>query len=107
MGGSIRLPSRLLAMAALAALAGCQTGRPGRPYENEPLVGGSPAGRAVAGQARPPDPSARAAGDPPPPNSTTSPAALTQGAVNATGDRRTPAESVTLGGPRSKEARPV
>lgn len=106
MGGSLRLPLSLPALAILAALSGCQTGRP---YENDPLVGGSPIARQPArGVSRPPEPSARAAGEVPPippATSTTSPAALTVGAIAPSGDRRTPAESVTLHGPRSKDGR--
>ncbi|MFO0842405.1 MAG: hypothetical protein U0797_08425 [Gemmataceae bacterium] len=103
MGGSIRATLTAL---ALAALAGCQ-GTP-RPIDNDPLVGGGPAASAVsAGAARRDDSAVRARSDVPPvppANTTTSPAALTVGAITPppSTDRRPAAQGITLGGPRPK-----
>lgn len=89
-------------LASLAILAGCQ-GLP-RGLDNDPLTGGAPITRSPAGSLptvpRSPDALVKDDLPPvPPANTTTSPAALTTGAVAPVGDRR-PAASVTLGGPR-------
>jgi hypothetical protein len=104
MSGSLRWALTVL---ALAVLAGCQ-GTP-RPIENDPLVGGSGSVGPPAGGAARRDDTARARTDVPPippANTTTSPAALTVGAIAPSGDRRPAAQGVTLGGPRSKAGPP-
>jgi hypothetical protein len=96
----------VLALALLAGLAGCHG--PPRPLDNDPLLGGSPIPRAPAGSLpttpRPQDAVSRGDVPPVPPAETaTSPAALTNGAIAPSGDRR--ALAVTLGGPRTPEGR--
>lgn len=100
MSGAMRLPLTVL---ALALLAGCQGGA--RPLPNDPLVGGGPvAGPTAAGAPRR-EGVARARDDVPPippANTTTSPAALTVGAIAPSGGRGAATDGITLGGPRAK-----
>jgi hypothetical protein len=99
MSGSTR---RTLTALGLALLAGCQG--PGRPVANDPLVGGGPVASAPPRGSARPDDLGRARDEVPPippANTTTSPAALTVGAV-APAPRRAGADGVTLGGPRPK-----
>jgi hypothetical protein len=97
----------LLALTLLAGLAGCRG--PARSLDNDPLVGGSPIPRAPAGSlpTTPRGGDAVTRGDVPPvppAETTSSPAALTNGAIAPSGDRRS-AAAVTLGGPRTVEGR--
>jgi hypothetical protein len=107
MSGAMRLPLTVL---TLALLAGCQGGP--RPLPNDPLVGGGPAaGTPAAGEPRR-EGVARARDDVPPippANTTTSPAALTVGAIAPSEGRGAAgsglgaaSDGVTLGGPRAK-----